>query len=311
MTVLRTPAPAKINLTLEILGKREDGFHDLISVVQTLDLADDLRLGPARDVDPVRSVQFQDESGRPLAKPAGEIIARAWSLLSERSEQDLPGCVRVTKRLPIAGGLGGGSSNAAAFLRLANAFWELRLLPEALSELAAELGSDVPLFLHGGALLMDGRGERITELPDAAAAGGWAGLLYTPELPLPDAKTATMFSALRPRHFAGGERSTDLAAKLQAGEAPSREDLFNTFDTVVGEVLIGVAGHRRRFAAAARAVPLLAGAGPSLFLLGSAGDADGFPALAERLQNGGGTAHVVRPLSRAPATLVMEGEPDD
>ncbi len=173
----------------------------------------------------------------------------------------------------MAGGLGGGSSDAAAFLRLADVFWGLGLRPEEMAAIGAGLGSDVPLFLAGGATLIEGRGERVTPLPDGAA---WAGLLLSPELPLPAAKTAAMFSALRPRHFGDGARGRALAAKLADGAAPDRGDLVNTFDAVVGEALLGVASERRRFARAARAVPLLAGAGPSLFLLGAARDAARF-----------------------------------
>ena len=323
---LRTVAPAKLNLTLEILGKREDGFHDLISVVQTLDFADDVVLAPAASGRaPVSgsSVEFRDPAGRPLPAPAAELIARTWQRLSQHCGRDLPGVVRVTKRLPIAGGLGGGSSNAAAFLRLADRFWDLRLSPGDQSHLAAQAGSDVPLFLHGGTLLIEGRGERITPLPDAGQASpdhaspdhaspdhdspdtAWLGLLHTPELPLPAAKTATMFSALRPRHFSDGARSRALAAKLARGEPPQRDDLTNTFDTVAGEVLLGVAAVRRRFATAAHAVPLLAGAGPSLFLLGTpAFDAPMLDALATTLAARGGHARVVRPLERAAATAV-------
>jgi 4-diphosphocytidyl-2-C-methyl-D-erythritol kinase len=300
---VQTRAPAKINLTLEILGRREDGFHDLISVAQTLDLCDDVRLDPAPEgTDP--SVRFIDDAGRPLPAPAdvdGEIVARAWRALRQTTGRDLPGRVTIRKRLPVAGGLGGGSSDAAAFLRLADGFWGLGLRPEELAEVGAGLGSDVPLFLAGGATLIEGRGERVTPLPDGAA---WAGLLFSPELPLPAAKTAAMFSALRPRHFGDGARGRALAATLADGAAPHRDDLVNTFDTVVGEVLLGVAAERRRFAQAARAVPLLAGAGPSLFLLGETSDAARYGRLAAQLTAGGGRARVVRPLARAAATAV-------
>ena len=295
---LRTLAPAKINLTLEILGKREDGFHDLISVVQTLDFADDVSIAPG----PGRTVEFRDGRGRPLPSPDGDLVARTWQRLAQRCGRDLPGLVRVSKRIPVAGGLGGGSSNAAAFLRLAGRFWDLALPPDDLHPVAAEAGADVPLFLHGGTLLIEGRGERVTSLPDAR--DDWLGLLLTPELPLPPAKTATMFSALRPRHFADGASSRALATKLATGEAPARADLLNTFDAVVAEVLLGVAAERRRFGRAARAVPLLAGAGPSLFLLGAPADADRFQALASQLAAGGGRARVVRPLGREAATAV-------
>ncbi|PZC44895.1 MAG: 4-diphosphocytidyl-2-C-methyl-D-erythritol kinase [Chloroflexi bacterium] len=302
-TPLRTLAPAKINLTLEILGRRDDGFHDLASVAHTLDLADTVRLAPpAPDDITARRVDFRDESGNPLPAPQAEIVARTWAHLCAHTGRDLPGRVTIQKRIPIAAGLGGGSSDAAAFLRLANQFWDLALSPNDLASIGATVGSDVPLLLHGGALLMQGRGERITPLPDTT---GWIGLLFTPELPLPAAKTATMFSALRPRHFSDGARTHALAAKLAQAQPPSPEDLFNSFDTIVGEVLIGVAAHRRRFATAARAVPILAGAGPSLFLVTAPSDLDAFAALATQLSASGGRAQLVHPLSRHHATAVQ------
>lgn len=298
-TALQTLAPAKINLTLEVLGRRDDGFHEIASVVQTIDLVDRVRLGPApTDLPIAERVRFCDPAGRRLPPPAGEIVARSWDRLRVLTGWELPGLVTIEKQIPVAGGLGGGSSDAASFLRLANRFWDLRLSTQDLAALAAEAGSDVPLFLRGGAVLMAGRGERLSSLPDPPS---WSALLLTPELPLPEAKTATMFSALRPRHFSDGARSRALAAKLARGEAPLREDLSNTFDPVVGEVLLGVAAERRRLAGAARAVPLLAGAGPSLFLLAEPADGLSPEQLAAQLNRGGGQARVVRALPREEA----------
>lgn len=297
---LRTPAPAKINLTLEVLGKREDGYHDLVSVVQTLDFADELVI--TSDGTNARSVTFQHDDGQPLPTPNDESIARTWQRLIERCGRNLPARVTVRKRLPLAAGLGGGSSDAAAFLRLAARFWDLPLAPADWQALAAEAGSDVPLFLTGGALLMEGRGERITPLPDAPVR--WRGLLVTPELPLPEAKSATMYSALRPRHYSAGSRSRALAAKIASGGAPEQSDLVNTFDTVVAEVLLGVGPARRRVTRASGAVPILAGAGPSLFLLAAVAESPWLETAAATLRVAGDRARLVRPLPRGAAIRV-------
>ena len=297
---LRTLAPGKVNLTLEVIGRRDDGYHDLVSIVQTLDFADDLTIAP----DPAgeRHVRFQDPDGHPLPTPSDELIARAWQRLIDRSDRDLPARVTVRKRLPLAAGLGGGSSDAAAFLRLAARFWDLPLAPADWRTLAAGIGSDVPLFLVGGTVLIEGRGERVRPLPDAP--GGWLGLLTTPELPLPAAKSRTMYSALRPRHYVDGARSRALTARLAAGLPPTRDGLLNTFDTVVAEVLLGVAPARRRLAQAAKAVPILAGAGPSLFLLADETDAARLETAAAELRAAGDQARLVRPLPRHAATHV-------
>ena len=184
---LRTLAPAKLNLTLEVLRRREDGFHDLASIVQTLDLADVVELSQARAApggarEP--GVAIVDEAGRPVAIPFGEeLVAKAWDLLVARQGVDRDVAVRVTKSIPIAGGLGGGSSDAAAFLRLAQRYWSLPR--RIVDEVAREVGSDVALFMVGGTALIEGRGERVTRLPDAALGGAldgvpdWAILIYT------------------------------------------------------------------------------------------------------------------------------------
>ena len=289
---LRTVAPAKLNLTLEVLGRRDDGFHDLISVVQTIDLCDTVTIAPA----PERSLRFEMSAAlqRSLSLPVeGELITRTWDLLIEHygpAAIDDRAAVHVVKRVPIAAGLGGGSSDAAAFLRLARAFWKLPLSDAAAVELLAQVGSDAPLFHAAGTVLMEGRGERLTPLPDQPAAA-WRGLLWTPELPSPEGKTAAMFRALRPSHFGGGDRSRALATRLQQGLPPRSEDLVNTFERVADEVFIGLRAARRRFAAETRSFPHLAGAGPSLFLLNPP-DHGGIP-----------FTTVVRPLPRAACTV--------
>ena len=301
-TVLRTLAPAKLNLTLEVVGKRADGYHDLVSVVQTVDLADTVMIAPA----PKRQIRFLDAHGQPLALPfENETVARAWDALAERA--DVGGgvgggaTVTVVKRIPAAAGLGGGSSDAAAFLRLARRWWTLDLSNAQLSDIGAEVGSDVPLFVHGGTLVLEGRGER-TSRPAAAQqmSGDWAALIYTPEIPLPAQKTAAMFQALQPRHFSSGARGHALLERLAETGRMSPDDLVNAFDPVAGDVLPGVQVARRHLSALSGLRPLLAGAGPSLFVLG---DEDALAQAAERLEWAGeGRVFLVRPLPASAAT---------
>ncbi|PZC45390.1 MAG: 4-diphosphocytidyl-2-C-methyl-D-erythritol kinase [Chloroflexi bacterium] len=312
---LWTRAPAKINLSLEILGRREDGFHDLVSIAQTVDLYDDVSIAAADE----RSVTLVDTAGRPVPVPFGEeLVGKAWDLLERRYGMDDGGRVEVVKRIPIAAGLGGGSSDAAAFLRLARKWWGL---PETvLAEVAAEVGSDVSLFLRGGAVLMEGRGERVEPLTSVSAAksGGneWAALLYSPEIPTPEAKTATMYGALRPTHFGDGARAANLRATLERGVPPTMDDVYNTFDAVADEVLTGLRPARRRLAELTRVVPVLAGAGPSLFIVG---EEQGLATAAAALNDGhdpgvrghGNRAWLVRPMGRDPATRVETLAPDE
>ena len=293
---LRTVAPAKLNLTLEVLGKREDGFHDLASVVQTVDLVDDVFIEAASE----RSVQFIDEGGRRLPAPRNELIGRAWDGLVAAGAVDERASVTVVKRIPEAAGLGGGSSDAAAFLRLAQLWWGLGTgAPSeegSLVEVATAIGSDVPLFLTGGTVLMEGRGERIRALAEPSGEDAvWSALVFTPELPVPEAKTATMFGALRPSHYGDGARTEALRRALESGassskmglsEALRRVEPYNTLDVVADEVLVGLREARRRVGAATQRVPLLAGAGPSLFVSGERGTFEGTVASLGRGRDG-------------------------
>jgi 4-diphosphocytidyl-2-C-methyl-D-erythritol kinase len=157
---LRLPSFAKINWFLKIEGRRQDGYHELTTVFQTIDLADE--------------ISFQLVAAPPIeirvsgfAVPAGpdNLIWRAASLLRERAGSS-PGLrITVLKRIPPGGGLGGGSSNAAVTLLAANQLWSVGLPPAELIELAQDLGADVPFFLQGGAALGTGRGDKIHPLP--------------------------------------------------------------------------------------------------------------------------------------------------
>jgi len=152
-------AHAKINLTLEVLGVRPDGYHDLRSVVLPIPLHDDVELTEA----PAGTVEVTGCPGVPSEENLAAVAARALRRAT--------GCTRgvsiaLVKRIPAGAGLGGGSADAAAVLNGLNAFWELGLSQAQLVEIAAEVGSDVPALVCGGAVRMEGRGERITPLPD-------------------------------------------------------------------------------------------------------------------------------------------------
>lgn len=311
----RAIAPAKLNLTLEVLGRRADGYHDLESVVAHLDLADELTLTAAA----TRDITYRDDQGRPVPILGSDIVARTWDRLLELDRehgwQTVPptGRIEVRKRIPVAGGLGGGSADAATFLRLARRAWALPLDDDALLRLGAELGSDLPACITGGPLRMSGRGEQI-ELIEAQdeALDGWAALIATPEIPVPAEKTATMYRSLRPTHFGDGSATTALAQRLAAGLPPEREHCVNSFDAVADETLQGLRPARRAFGAAlARAAaehgltlptPLLAGAGPSLFAILPPAAAE---TAADLLRNTWrGALRIARPLARADATRV-------
>ena len=161
--VVTVHAPAKVNLDLRILGKRRDGYHDLRTILQSISLHDTLtvtrRAGPLTVRSRTRSLP-RDEAN--LVWTAAEVL---WESLGRRGPPQGV-AIAITKRIPMAGGLGGGSSDAAAALRALGALWQAVPSPRRLRELAAGVGSDVPFFLSGGLALGVGRGDRLRRLAE-------------------------------------------------------------------------------------------------------------------------------------------------
>lgn len=157
-------AKAKINLTLEILGKRPDGYHELRSIVMPVTLGDTITLTPSyAQVAMSMTVERGVDVGQ--IGPVGKnLIVRAAQLLQRRYHVDAGVRIHLHKRIPIGGGMGGGSADAAAVLRGLNELWGLGLRLPELETIGAELGSDIPALIHGGAVLMEGRGERVRGL---------------------------------------------------------------------------------------------------------------------------------------------------
>lgn len=152
------PAPAKLNLFLRITGRRADGYHELQTVFRLLDWGDEVRLR-VRDDGMVR--RTREVPGVP---ETADLVVRAAQLLRERSGTRLGADIAVDKRIPMGGGLGGGSSDAATVLVALNRLWQLGLGEEALAELGCRLGADVPVFVRGRSAWAEGVGERLTPL---------------------------------------------------------------------------------------------------------------------------------------------------
>ena len=162
MTTLYEGAYAKINLTLDVLGKREDGYHDLKSVMQTISIRDDIEIdvgtGKPWTLTCTREDIPQDE--RNLAWKAAKVFCDTLG-------KDPDGiAIRITKRIPSEAGLGGGSADAAAVLRALNRHFDSPLSIMALAELGSQVGSDVPFCVLCGTAMVEGRGERLRKLPD-------------------------------------------------------------------------------------------------------------------------------------------------
>ena len=167
MTV-RVRAFAKLNLSLRVVGRRKDGYHEILSDVQTIDLADriEIELGGA-------SLRVEND----LSMSGPDIAERAATSLLEHKGAALGVSIRISKGIPAGAGLGGGSSDAAAVLAILDRLTPPSLPFEVLCDIGAALGSDVPLFLHGGRIRMRGRGERVSRRPGSPT---WFVLVVPP-----------------------------------------------------------------------------------------------------------------------------------
>jgi 4-diphosphocytidyl-2-C-methyl-D-erythritol kinase len=224
-------APAKLNLTLAVLGRRDDGYHSLHSVMVPLTLGDALTVSTAPAGAGQDSLRV---SGLPVSPTPENLILRAIAATRTAVMESGPGAApetpplaaRLTKRIPLAAGLGGGSSDAAAAMDAALAAWHGSLTESQAAAVAASLGSDVPFFLARGTALVTGRGEFVEPLPQIRGEPP-AVLVVTPQIAI---STAAVFAAFaggaRPRPAEGSARtgldvSEALAAAMRAGLAAS------------------------------------------------------------------------------------------
>ena len=218
LTVL---APAKLNLTLEVLGKRPDGFHEVRSVIQAINLCDRLTFRLSREV----AIQ----SNLPDWTAEDSLVSRVVGLLQETTGCSTGAAIEVDKRIPLLSGLGGDSSDAAATLSGLNKLWELGLSRERLLELAAQLGSDVSFFLYGGTALAEGRGEAVTPLPPLPRM--WV-VVVVPDVPRRPGKTKQMYASLNASHYTDGRITQRLVKALEGEGELNPSLLFNTFENV-------------------------------------------------------------------------------
>ena len=250
---LRVTCFAKINLTLEILGKRSDGYHELRTVFQTVSLADTLHVSERPEGTELTV------TGLPVPV-AGNLCLRALEVFSQRVAP--AGGVRLAldKHIPVGAGLGGGSSDAAGVLAALDR-WRGPYSRPLLNLLAAQLGSDVAFFLYGGTALGQGRGEVLEPLP--ALTGDWL-VIARPELHV---STAAAYQGLEPSDFTGGEHTAALAAALKrgCGLRESASHLYNSFERTVLRQYPAIAAVKARLRDTGAEAVLLSGSGAAVF----------------------------------------------
>ncbi|MDE3193312.1 MAG: 4-(cytidine 5'-diphospho)-2-C-methyl-D-erythritol kinase [Chloroflexota bacterium] len=251
---VRVLAPAKVNLTLDVLGRRPDGYHELASVMATVDLRDDVRVATARDLE----VAIRPDVGAPRGE---DLATRAVRALASAAGRAAAAHVVVRKRIPVAGGLGGGSSDAGAVLRALAALWGCEGLD--LVALGATIGSDVPFFAAGAPLArVGGRGEVVAPLRPPADPP-WIVLVTLPVR----SSTREVFAALTEGERGDGAATRELARLLSEGTASPRamRELARNDLTSAAE-RVSPAVRDARAAARQRGLDLVvSGSGPSLF----------------------------------------------
>jgi 4-diphosphocytidyl-2-C-methyl-D-erythritol kinase len=230
------PAYAKLNLTLDVTGRRPDGYHDIDSVMQTISLHDLIWIERTE-------CRVFDVVGPMIA---GEnLVLKAARQLEGHVSRALPFTIRLFKRLPMGAGLGGGSADAAAFLKAANLLYDLKLKPGELIQIATAVGQDVPFLLWGGTARATGLGSTVAPLP--AVPSGWRFLVVSPPLEIP---TRAVYEAVD-GSVPSARRTPALVAALEGekGKAifgndlePASRTLFPALDKAMTQLRPAVPG---------------------------------------------------------------------
>lgn len=259
IAVLTVHAPAKVNLVLEVLGKSGD-YHRISSIVQTVGLFDVLRFELDEDI------RFRCETA---GLERDNLVPRAAALVKSSTGYTQGARIHLRKGIPWGAGLGGGSSDAAATLLALNELWGLRLSPDELLPLASKLGSDVSFFMHGGTVLVEGRGHKVSPLPSLAEI---YFVLLVPPLPKVAAKTKQMYGRLNASHFTDGRFVRAALSSLKEGAMIEPGLMFNAFEQEAPVFFAGLDRYIEAMKAAGAPRVYLAGSGPCLFAVCSEED---------------------------------------
>jgi len=284
---ITVPSFSKTNWLLQILGRRSDGYHELLTVLQTLDYSDDLVFEV-----PHSEIQLSTE-GREVAGGEENLVQIAARLLKRECGTAQGVRITLTKRIPVGAGLGGGSSNAAMALLVLNQLWSCGLTKNRLLQLARRLGSDVPFFLTGGTAIGWGRGEQITPLADLSREF-WI-LVYYPRFQI---STAEAYSRVRnlPGKLTRPPLGTTIRRFQKALDAGSWSVLRNDLEGPVFLHCPLLAQKKRELLSAGCEFGMLSGSGSALIGVSSSGSLE---RVEDRLREcGNADVFVCRTLSR-------------
>jgi 4-diphosphocytidyl-2-C-methyl-D-erythritol kinase len=248
-------APAKINLSLDVLYKRQDGYHEVEMVMTMVDLADRIEMQEL----PRDTIIISSQAGYiPLDEK--NLAFQAARLIKDRYEVKQGVYIHLDKKIPVAAGLAGGSSDAAATLRGLNRLWELNIPEEELQKLGAELGSDVPFCIGGGTAVARGRGEKLERIPSPPQC--WV-ILAKPPI---NVSTSDIYGKLIAKDIKRGPASRDI---LQAIQSKSFDKLCEGLGNVLEDVTLPLYPEVRHLKECMQRLGadgvLMSGSGPTVF----------------------------------------------
>lgn len=258
-SAMKEYAPAKINLFLDVIRKREDGYHDLGTLFQTIDAGDTVSAEPRQDGR--ITLCYNEPQNYPLES---DLVYKAAKLLQQESGTTLGADIYLNKVMPLGAGLGGGSADAAATLRLLNQLWKLKFKFEKLEEIGAKLGADVPFLVRGGTAMAEGIGEKLTFVKPLQLNDEQYLLVATPldSVPTKDAYAGVPKS--------GPDRWETYKAKcMRTGKAASIDfalaNTFNAFEESVFPKHPLVEEMKNEFKRLGATSVLMSGSGASVF----------------------------------------------
>ena len=253
-TPLTALAYAKINLTLEVLGRRDDGYHEVATVLQTVSLYDRLTFSPDSEI--------RVECSVPALSNPDNLAWRAAVALKKATGYAGGARITIEKGIPEAMGLGGGSSDAAATLVALNRLWGLGLTATDLEDVGRDLGADVPFLVGGGTAMGTGRGDYLKRLRPLLRQ--W--LVMVCPLANIEEKTRRMYALLDREFYTSGQVTRALVEAMDQG-CFSWQMLYNAFEAVAFDVLPGLDGVMRDVEASGACHVSLSGSGPALYTL--------------------------------------------
>ena len=245
-------AAAKVNLALEVLGRRADGYHEVVTVMQAVELSDRVVL------DDVESLELRTTAPG-IPTDASNLALRAALALRKAAGVDRGVRITLDKRIPVAAGLGGGSTDAAAALLGLNRLWGLRWPIARLEEVAVTLGMDVPFFLRGGVGFATGRGEKLERMRGMALALVLVNPRYA-------SSTAAAYGRMVPAMYTDGARARTVVAALRARRVERvARNLYNGLEAAVAPVQPEIERMKAALRAAGALGVLMSGSGPTVF----------------------------------------------